>query len=104
MSNNFSFTRLHKFGFWLGLFLIIVGLLMYVPDWARHKQEKAYRNGQLSSPVWLEQENNRKRKELYDKCVGRGDQAMGCTTRSYEFYPDRNWKQIAEKNKAEGML
>lgn len=99
-----NLTRYHKAGLWFGLLLIVIGCLMYIPIWASHKMEKAYHNGQLSSPVYLEMENNRKRKELYDKCIGRGDEQLACTKRMYDFYPDRNWKQIAEKNKSEGML
>lgn len=104
----FDFTIWHKLGIYFGLFLIVIGVLMSIPDRVHHMLETEKRAKEQGSPVWLEYNNLKKRKAYFDECRGMppldGDiENATCLSEAASLFPDRNWKQVAEENMKKGL-
>jgi hypothetical protein len=106
-NNKFDLTGWHKLGIYFGLFLIIVGGLMYLPDLAHYQINKAHFAKTKGSAVWLEHDNNMRRTQYYGECRQMpklvGDAPETCAGEAFSLFPDRNWKLVAEENMKKGL-
>lgn len=104
----FDLTGWHKFGIYVGLFMIIVGGLMYIPTYVHHKLEAEKFTREQGSPIWLEMDNLRKRKAYFDECRSmpkmEGDiKDITCLSEAASLFPNRNWKEVAADNMQKGL-
>lgn len=103
MKNKLDLTIWHRLGIYIGLLMICVGFLMFLPTLASKKIDREHYARTQGSPIWLEHDNNVRRANYFWECNKMpplpGDiEKLTCAGEAASLFPNRNWKQIAEDN------
>lgn len=91
----------------LSLFAIVGFGPKLISKWADQKIEAAEQHRRVTSPVYLEHDNQFKRNRYFMECKSMPaadvDGPDTCVTEAFSLFPDRDWKKIAADNAAKGL-